>query len=58
MQPVVDNYLVKKLGLSGDNLIDSIAAVMDKYSKSERAKYCAIIEYMLCVHHKKESVYN
>jgi hypothetical protein len=58
MQRVVDNYLVKKLGLSGDKLMDSVAAVMEKYGKSERAKYRAIIYYMLCVHHKKESVYN
>ena len=58
MQRVVDNYLVKKLGLSGDNLMDSVAAVMEKYGKSERAKYRAIIYYMLCVHHKKQSVYN
>lgn len=58
MQRVVDNYLVKKLGLSGDNLMDSVAAVMDKYGKSERAKYRAIIYYMLCVHHKKQAVYN
>ncbi|MDP5078178.1 MAG: DUF2853 family protein [Nonlabens sp.] len=58
MQRVVDNYLVKKLGLSGDKLMDSVAAVMEKYGKSERAKYRAIIYYMLCVHYKKESVYN
>lgn len=58
MQRVVDNYLVKKLGLSGDGLMDSVAAVMEKYGKSERAKYRAIIYYMLCVHYKKESVYN
>jgi hypothetical protein len=58
MQRVVDNYLIKKLGLSGDKLMDSVAAVMEKYGKSERAKYRAIIYYMLCVHHKKESFYN
>ncbi len=58
MQRVVDNYLVKKLGLSGDNLLDAVAAVMEKYGKSERAKYRAIIYYLLCVHFKKESVYN
>lgn len=58
MQRVVDNYLVKKLGLSGDNLMASVEAVMEKYGKSERAKYRAIIYYMLCVHHKQEAFYN
>lgn len=58
MQRVVDNYLVKKLGLSGDKLMASVEAVMEKYGKSERSKYRAIIYYMLCVHHGKESVYN
>lgn len=58
MQRVVDNYLVKKLGLSGDNLMASVEAVIEKYGKSERAKYRACIYYMLCVHHGKESVYN
>jgi hypothetical protein len=58
MQRVVDNYLKKKLGMSGDNLMASVEAVMEKYGKSERAKYRACIYYMLCVHHGKESVYN
>ncbi|MEP1856203.1 DUF2853 family protein, partial [Nonlabens ulvanivorans] len=48
----------KKLGLSGDNLMESVEAVIEKYGKSERAKYRACIYYMLCVHHGKESVYN
>jgi hypothetical protein len=58
MQRVVDNYLVKKLGLSGIALMASVEAVMEKYGRSERAKYRACIYYMLCVHHGKESVYN
>ncbi|AUC79584.1 DUF2853 domain-containing protein [Nonlabens sp. MB-3u-79] len=58
MQRVVDNYLVKKLGLSGNALMASVEAVMEKYGRSERAKYRACIYYMLCVHHGKESVYN
>ena len=58
MERVVKNYLEKKLGLSGDNLMDSVVAVVEKYGKSERAKYRAIIYYMLCVHHGKESIYN
>jgi len=58
MERVVKNYLEKKLGLSGDDLMGSVEAVIEKYGKSERAKYRAIIYYMLCVHHGKESIYN
>ena len=58
MQRVVDNYLVKKLGLpKSDKLMDSVEAVIEKYGKSNRNKYRAIVYYMLCKHHKKESVY-
>jgi len=58
MQRVVDNYLIKKLGLSGDQLMGSVEAVMEKYGKSNKSKYRAVIYYMLCEHHKKQSVYN
>ncbi|WP_405369078.1 MULTISPECIES: DUF2853 family protein [unclassified Nonlabens] len=58
MERVVKNYLQKKLGLTGDDLMASVEAVIEKYGKSERAKYRAIIYYMLCVHHGKESIYN
>ena len=58
MERVVQNYLKKKLGLEGDDLLSSVEAVMEKYGKSERAKYRAIIYYMLCKHHGKEDVYN
>ncbi|AZQ44653.1 DUF2853 family protein [Nonlabens ponticola] len=57
MQRVVDNYLKKKLGLSGDNLMDSVEAVVEKYGKSNNKKYRAVIYYMLCKHHGKEKVY-
>jgi hypothetical protein len=58
MERVVDNYLKKKLGLSGDNLMASVEAVMETYGKSNRSKYRAVIYYMLCEHHKKQAVYN
>ncbi|ARN77440.1 hypothetical protein BST97_05265 [Nonlabens spongiae] len=58
MERVVQNYLKKKLGLEGDDLLSSVEAVIEKYGKSERAKYRAIIYYMLCKHHGKEDVYN
>jgi hypothetical protein len=58
MERVVKNYLEKKLGLSGDGLMGSVEAVMEKYGKSERAKYRAVLYYMLCVHHGKQDIYN
>ncbi len=58
MERVVTNYLQKKLSLTGDNLMASVEAVMEKYGKSEKAKYRAIVYYMLCVHHNKQEVYN
>ncbi len=58
MERVVENYLKKKLSLSGDNLMGSVEAVMEKYGKSNRSKYRAVIYYMLCEHHKKQAVYN
>ncbi len=58
MERVVTNYLKKKLGLSGDNLLASVEAVLEKYGKSNRSKYRAVVYYMLCEHHGKQSVYN
>jgi hypothetical protein len=58
MERVVKNYLEKKLGLSGGDLLASVEAVIEKYGKSNRSKYRAVVYYMLCVHHGKESVYN
>ncbi len=58
LERVQKNYLEKKLGLSGDNLMDSVQAVMERYGKSNRSKYRAVVYYMLCKHHGKESVYN
>jgi hypothetical protein len=58
MERIKKNYLEKKLGLSGDDLMDSVEAVMEKYGRSNRNKYRAIVYYLLCKHHGKESVYN
>lgn len=55
---VKNNFLIKKLGLSdGKNLDDGIATVMEKYGKSNRNKYRAVVYYVLAKHFKKESVY-
>lgn len=58
LETVKNNFLIKKLGLSdGPKLDEAIAAVIEKYGKSERNKYRAVIYYMLTVHFGKESVY-
>ncbi len=58
LETVKNNYLIKKLGLSdGPKLDDAIASVMEKYGKSNRNKYRAVIYYMLCKHFSKASVY-
>lgn len=58
LETVKNNYLIKKLGLKdGPELDDAIAAVIEKYGKSNRNKYRAVVYYMLCEHFKKASVY-
>lgn len=56
---VKNNYLIKKLGLSdGPELDSAISQVIEKYGKSNRNKYRAVVYYMLCQHFNKESIYN
>ncbi|WP_340198778.1 DUF2853 family protein [Ascidiimonas sp. W6] len=56
---VKNNFLIKKLGLSeGDDLDGAISAVVEKYGKSNRNKYRAVVYYLLAVHFNKQSVYN
>ena len=58
METVKNNFLIKKLGLSeGADLDAGLDAVMEKYGKSDRAKYRAVIYYMLTKHFGKEAVY-
>ncbi len=58
LDTVKNNYLIKKLGLADDSkLDDAIASVMEKYGKSNRNKYRAVVYYMLCKHFGKASVY-
>ncbi|MFT4611899.1 MAG: hypothetical protein ACJA1H_000884 [Glaciecola sp.] len=55
---VKNNFLIKKLGLKdGPGLDNAIDAVMEKYGKSNRNKYRAVVYYLLATHFKKESVY-
>ena len=58
LETVKNNFLIKKLGLSdGPELDSAINAVIDKYGRSERSKYRAVVYYMLTKHFGKESVY-
>ena len=58
LDTVKNNYLIKKLGLSdGPELDSAIADVMEKYGKSNRNKYRAVVYYLLCKHFGKQSVY-
>ncbi|MEM9736633.1 MAG: DUF2853 family protein [Pseudomonadota bacterium] len=58
LETVKNNYLIKKLGLAdGPELDSAIQAVIEKYGKSERNKFRAVIYYMLCTHFRKEAVY-
>ena len=59
LDTIKNNFLIKKLGLSdGANLDAGIDAIMEKYGRSNRNKYRAVVYYLLAVHFKKESVYN
>ena len=59
LDTVKNNFLIKKLGLTdGADLDAGIDTVMEKYGRSNRNKYRAVIYYLLTVHFKKESVYN
>lgn len=59
LDTVKNNFLIKKLGLTdGADLDAGIDAVMEKYGRSNKNKYRAVVYYLLTVHFKKESVYN
>ncbi|MBE8724772.1 DUF2853 family protein [Flavobacterium hungaricum] len=58
LDTVKNNFLIKKLGLKdGPELDQGIEAVMEKYGKSNKHKYRAVVYYLLTVHFKKESIY-
>ncbi|MFP2994695.1 DUF2853 family protein [Spongiivirga sp. MCCC 1A20706] len=55
---VKKNFLMKKLGLKDSPDLDkAIDSVIEKYGRSNRNKYRAVIYYLLTTHFKKESVY-
>ena len=58
LETVKNNFLIKKLGLEdGPGLDAAIDMAIEKYGRSERNKYRAVIYYMLTKHFGKESVY-
>ena len=58
LETVKNNFLIKKLGLKdGPELDAGIGAVIEQYGKSTRAKYRAVVYYLLTKHFEKESVY-
>ena len=59
LDTVKNNFLIKKLGLAQSADLDAgIDAIIEKYGKSNRNKYRAVVYYLLAIHFKKESVYN
>ena len=59
LETVKNNFLIKKLGLSDSpDLFDAINNVIDKYGRSDKNKYRAVIYYMLARHFGKESIYD
>jgi len=55
---VKKNFLIKKLGLKDSADLDkAIDSVIEKYGRSNRNKFRAVIYYLLVKHFKKESVY-
>ena len=58
LKTVKNNFLIKKLGLKdGADLDKGIDAVMEKYGRSNRNKYRAVVYYLLTKHFGKESTY-
>ena len=58
LDTVKNNFLIKKLGLKdGPDLDKGIDAIMEKYGRSNKNKYRAVVYYLLAQHFKKESVY-
>ena len=59
LETVKNNFLIKKHGLSESQDLDgAIASVIEKYGKSERNKFRAVVYYMLTKHFGLEGNYN
>lgn len=59
LETVKNNFLIKKLGLENTpSLMVAITELMNRYGKSERTKYRAVVYYMLVKEFGKEDIYN
>lgn len=53
-----NNFLIKKLGLAASEALDAgIDAAVEKYGRSNRQKFRAVLYYLLVKHFSKEGVY-
>lgn len=58
LERVKQNFLLGKLGMEDSPaLMEAVHQVIDRYGRSERNKYRAVIYYMLARHFGKTSVY-
>lgn len=58
LERIRKNFLMKKLGLPDTPALkEGIDAVIERYGKSNRSKYRAVVYYLLTDHFKKQSVY-
>ncbi|TFL19184.1 DUF2853 family protein [Jannaschia formosa] len=58
MATVKNNFLIRKLGLSdGPSLDEGLAAVIERYGRSNTSKYRAVFYYLLTRHFGKEAVF-
>ena len=58
LERVKKNFLINKLGLKDTPKLDEgIQAVIDKYGRSNRNKYRAVVYYLLVKHFRKASMY-
>lgn len=59
LETVKNNFLIKKLGLTNSPALDEgIDTVLEKYGKSNKNKYRAVVYYLLTLYFKKENIYN
>lgn len=58
LERVKNSFLIKKLGLAdGPQLMAGIDEVIERYGRSNRNKYRAVVYYLLTTHFGKQSVY-
>lgn len=59
LETVKQNFMVKKLGLKNDENLDAgLELVIEKYGRSNRNKYRAVVYYLLTKFYKKEAIFN